>query len=401
MSHYNMLNIGLSRKTSEYVRGLAILLIMLHNLCHIFPAIVTENEFTYNPVLTGLFMAHASSGHPLLIYDILSFLGWYGVPVFVFLSGYGLTAKYGAGETPLNLREFILRNWRKLLLLMIPGVTAFIIEELIHSGVPTPDRASLYAGMLIPLTGLNDLAEAWLPTVPGVYWYFGLTLELYIVYALIVHGRSLRNLALLTAVCFALVAMTASMGREVLTVALPGAGPIRINPEALTEYLRHNFTGWLLPFFFGIFLARAQKCSARVAALCILASLTLFLPFQTHPLTWQLAAVPAVIIIIGLARLLQLLPGVGAALALCGRISPFLFVSHPLVRHILGRYFFDFTSQSALPTPAIVTAYLALTFATALMYRFVWKGLTSISSGRLQRDLRMWMRSLGSGAPKT
>lgn len=370
-----LLTISLSRKSSECVRGLAILLIMLHNFCHIFPQVVSENEFTYNPSLNDLFFSHASAGHHLFIYDLLSFLGWYGVPVFVFLSGYGLTVKYGNRDRCLEIRQFMLRNWRKLLLLMIPGIVAFVIEELSHSGPPTSDSAKLYAGILIPLTGLNDIVQAWLPTIPGVYWYFGLTMELYFIYALMVHGHSLRPLLICTAICYLLVAAGAFMGRQPIRFPM-NIADFSINPLLVTEYLRHNFTGWLLPFAFGIIWARHPKC--RMTTLCafICISLLLFIPLQTTPLTWQLAAIPAVVIIIVSAMLLGRLPIVGRIIAFFGNISPFLFVSHPLVRHIMGRYICDFTSQSAIPSPGIIILYLSATLLTALAYRFIWKYLS-------------------------
>lgn len=370
-----LLTISLSRKNTEYVRGLAILLIMLHNFCHIFPQVVSENEFTYNPSLNDLFFSHASAGNPLFIYDLLSFLGWYGVPVFVFLSGYGLTVKYGNRDKGLEIRKYMMRNWRKLLLLMIPGIVAFVIEELSHSGPPTPESAKLYTGMLIPLTGLNDLVQAWLPTIPGVYWYFGLTMELYFIYALMVHGRSLRPLLICTAICYLLVAAGASLGRQPVRIPL-FAAEFTIHPQLVTEYLRHNFTGWLLPFAFGIIWAGHQKCRMTTTVALAGISLLAFIPLQITPLTWQLAAIPAVVIIIASALLLGRLPMVGRIIAFIGNISSFLFVSHPLVRHILGRYFCDFTSQTAIPTPGLVILYLSVTLLTALTYRFIWRYLS-------------------------
>ncbi|MDE7159894.1 MAG: acyltransferase [Muribaculaceae bacterium] len=366
-------DIRISRKDSEHIRGIAILLIMLHNLCHIFPRVVTENEFTYNPALNDLFISHVKTGNPLSGYDFLSFLGWYGVPVFVFLSGYGLAVKYGMMATRLRLSFFMMRSWRKLLLLMIPGVAAFLLEELLHSGIPSAESSRLFAGILIPLTGLNDVVQPWLPTVPGVYWYFGLTLELYFVYAVLIHGRPLWPAVVATTLCYLLVATCAATGHT-----------------QATEYLRHNFTGWLLPFLMGTMWARRKECRKVMAVVLMTASAFLFFPIQLNALTWQGASVPAVILIVCGAWGVKRVPGVSQGLAFIGRLSPFLFVSHPITRHILGRYLLDFSSPGATPTLFILGLYLTLSILTAICYRYAW-----------DRLFRICMRSIGSGAPNT
>ncbi len=40
-----------------------------------------------------------------IIENVFSFIGWVGVPVFVFLSGYGLAMKYGGSKRGIEARE--------------------------------------------------------------------------------------------------------------------------------------------------------------------------------------------------------------------------------------------------------------------------------------------------------
>lgn len=81
------------------MRGVAIVFIMLHNLLHlVIPTL--ENEFVFQIERTRFFMNEVFSGGVDVVQDIFSFLGWYGVAVFLFLSGYGLTLKYDIQSPP-------------------------------------------------------------------------------------------------------------------------------------------------------------------------------------------------------------------------------------------------------------------------------------------------------------
>lgn len=73
------------------MRGLAIIGIFLHNYCHWLGPMVKENEYTFNAenvTRMNHALVHPDGQLPL---HLLSFFGHYGVPVFLFLSGYGLS----------------------------------------------------------------------------------------------------------------------------------------------------------------------------------------------------------------------------------------------------------------------------------------------------------------------
>ena len=85
----------LSRPACNALRGLAIIGIFLHNYCHWLGPIVKENEYQYfqhNVDWLNQVMVSMDLNLPV---HLLSFFGHYGVPVFLFLSAYGLVMKYG------------------------------------------------------------------------------------------------------------------------------------------------------------------------------------------------------------------------------------------------------------------------------------------------------------------
>ena len=107
----------LSRNETTSMRGVAIVFIMLHNLLHwVLPT--KENEFSFSLERTQVFLERVVGLNSQLLLDVFSFLGWYGVAVFLFLSGYGLTLKYGFNtEQPFKADTFIWKHLKRLFLL--------------------------------------------------------------------------------------------------------------------------------------------------------------------------------------------------------------------------------------------------------------------------------------------
>ena len=86
----------LTREACNALRGLAIIGIFLHNYCHWLGPIVKENEYQYiqhNVDWLAQVIVNPDFNLPI---HLLSFFGHYGVPVFLFLSAYGLVMKYEA-----------------------------------------------------------------------------------------------------------------------------------------------------------------------------------------------------------------------------------------------------------------------------------------------------------------
>ena len=84
----------LSRSECSAMRGIAIMAIMLHNYCHFIGRIVKENEYLYLERNNERLWHVLSNPNELLPVHLLSYFGQYGVPVFLFLSGFGLVLKY-------------------------------------------------------------------------------------------------------------------------------------------------------------------------------------------------------------------------------------------------------------------------------------------------------------------
>ena len=113
----------LTKSDNHLLKGIAILSIMLHNLLHLLPGAVAENEFTFSArnIQRVLFEFHHSQEVWRMIASVFSHFGHYGVPIFLFLSGYGLVMKYEKSpvQAPSTL-PFLWQHMKKLWGLMIP-----------------------------------------------------------------------------------------------------------------------------------------------------------------------------------------------------------------------------------------------------------------------------------------
>lgn len=311
-----MKNEFLTREECTAMRGIAILAIMLHNYCHFIGKIVKENEYQFfNTHNEGLWQVIT---HPdtLLPVHLLSYFGHYGVPVFLFLSGFGLVMKYERKmQEQVAVVPFIRYNYLKLLRMLIVGFVLFIIVD-----VMTPGRFQYHWYNVIAqlLMYINVLPTPDKIIWPGIYWFFGLMLELYIVYRLLLYRQKNWVVITLVAVCWLL--------------------QVFCDPEGETlNRIRYNFIGGMLPFGAGILVGRSIDrfhCSmsrwlwAMVAV--VVAALIFVMCFHYQSWLW----IP-ILIIVGTIAIVKAMPlTVMSLMVWFGSISAAMFVAHPIARKL-------------------------------------------------------------------
>ncbi len=344
---------SLSRTECNAMRGLAIMGIALHNYCHWLGMAVKENEYLFsqkNVDALADVLGNPSLNMPI---HLLSFFGHYGVPVFLFLSAYGLTLKYeqsgSANEADgvAGAISFIKKHFIKLFSMMIVGFAAFIMIDRIVDG---PHKYH-FIDVVAQLGLFNNLLPhpdrvIW----PGPYWFFGLMLQLYIVYRLLLYKRHWGFTIVLMLVCFLLQCFCEPMG------------------DTLNR-LRYNFIGGMLPFGLGLLYARLKVRSFSVwvwAALC-LCSAFLIVAWSMEYQAWFW--VPALVCTFSVA-LVKITPKkINELLAWVGVISSAMFVCHPITRKI----FIPISRQGDIYTGlllyVIATVVLSIAFHRIMNYR--------------------------------
>ena len=304
----------LSRQESQAVRGLAILGIMLHNYAHWLAGITHENEYLWHQAYNDRLLSVLAQPDAMLPLHLFSYFGHYGVPAFLLLSGFGLVMKHEHGQVQATPWRFLRYNYLKLLRIMIVGFVAFAMVDICTRGAHRYTAGEVLAMLTMTSNFLENPSKViW----PGPYWYFGLTLQLYLVYRLVLYRwRHWGVVVGLIAVCWLMQALCPP-------------------DDALLERLRYNCIGGMLPFGMGVLAGhylRDFTLSPRRWALVLLVAtvltVTLCLSFQTW--LWVPAAVA-----VATVAVVKLLPA--PVLRYCvwlGGVSAAMFVSHPLVRKL-------------------------------------------------------------------
>ena len=354
MKHRSLSNISSYRPTpisgseSQAMRGVAILCIMLHNFLHLTLPTV-ENEFSFSPSRVEVFTNSISNNPAWALADALSFLGWYGVAVFIFLSGYGLVRKYESTNRELPVWPFIKERWLKVVKLMLIPMLIFAIVWSLYKGKVFPIEM-----LLQQLTLIGNIVFP-LSISPGVYWFFGLIFQLYIVYRLLIYRRP--KSFILSINIIALVAYT------VMSIFCD---------EATIAAVRHNCIGWILPFSIGAMFARhdfSKLFAHRWAMwLIVITSGAVLTLMNYHSTLLYFSPIVAIIASIALAKLWR--GGVWL-----GALSSYIFVMHPIVRYVVltnevkGLFGFDTSAPYTLNIMPILAIYVALSIAVAMLYK--------------------------------
>lgn len=313
----------LTRAECAALRGLAIIGIFLHNYCHWLGPVVKENEYTFSQHNVDWLTAVMASPDGLLPAHLVSFFGHYGVPVFLFLSAYGLELKYGRSLYAPAFR-FVAYHWKKLFSMMIVGFVSFTIVDAM-----TPGRWHYtLTQVVVQLAMVNNLLpdpdhNIW----PGPFWFFGLMLQLYAVYRLLLYKRHWAWTAGAMVVC--------------LGVQLAFAP----ESEALNWY-RYNFMGGMLPFGLGLLYARYGNriILTNLNTLSLLVSVVfcgfMVMWMSASYLLWSVVPLVVCILCVYVVKLLSQAARrpVGVwlmeRLVWMGEISAALFVIHPTLRKV-------------------------------------------------------------------
>jgi peptidoglycan/LPS O-acetylase OafA/YrhL len=355
---YDMNNDLLTRRECTALRGLAILGIFLHNYCHWLGPVVKENEYQYFQHNVDWLAQAMESPDLLLPAHLISFFGHYGVPIFLFLSAYGLERKYGGPATISATQQqqpgvwpFLRYHFLKLFKMMIVGFICFTLIDAV-----TPGQWHYTVAQVVGQLGMfnnlypNPDRNIW----PGPFWFFGLMLQLYIVYRLLLYRRHWGWTVALMVVCTAV--------------------QLFLNPEGepLNRW-RYNFMGGMLPFGFGLLFARYGEKIMLVRMnfpsllMCWVVTSFFIMGASDSFLTWTLVPALVCYAAVYFVKTVYQLPWKPLrevliyVLEWLGNVSAALFIIHPAIRKVfipISRHGDVYTGLLLYTIAALGTAWL-------------------------------------------
>lgn len=152
---------------------------------------------------------------------------------------------------------------------------------------------------------------------PGPYWYLGMTLQLYIIYNILLSKRSDYFVFILVCICLIL--------------------QLLCDPDGGVLYwMRRNFIGCFFPFAIGIIYARHQVNTNMKFTLVIIAILAVAVYFSNfNYYLWLIAPVLIVPLSIQVTKVCTNCKIIFAFFERIGKISSSIFIMHPIVHWIL------------------------------------------------------------------
>ena len=370
----------LTKNQCSVLRGIAIIGIFLHNFCHWLGAnvphgAIKENEFDFvlnnSARMWHYFTQGLDAFAPI---QFFSFFGHYGVPVFLFLSGFGLVMKYeNERANKVGIVSFLGYYWLKLIRLMI---IVYLLNAVVLVVAKVPLSWNVIAAQLTLLANLCFYPDpnVAMPAGLGPFWFFGLMLEVYVLYRLLIYP--LRHHSLWRWLMPVLVISAAWLIQEYFAS----------NADAI-HFMRYNVVIAALPFGLGILIGRYGFPSLStwqwlaISLLCLPGIAITNLDYHTW--LWT-----PVVVILGIVSFVKFLEGssrkcdringaIIKPLVWMGALSSYVFVVHPLVRMPLFKVFLKNHGALMLSDYLYLLAYIVGVIILALIYKYVLKFVPS------------------------
>lgn len=336
----------LSRSECNIMRGFAILFIIVDNMTHLFNGVFMDSEFLYRWSSVEGFLNNVTHPDSLLTFNLISFYCPYGVMLFIFLSGYCLTLKYERGNgRGTSAKSFIGNHYQKLFVMQLKGLALFLVVLFMFNPSDVVPKSIVFQFLLV-----GNLKPSW-QCIPFPYWFFGMIMEMYVIYRLVIYNRKDWVAVALTVFSIAVMAFFDPMSEKLY-------------------YLRMNCLLAILPFSMGVLAARhlnGGSLSLNKTGSCVgwfLLAFVLLTACKFNFYSWLImpifvlaTAVPLVKMFIKVRLLVTVFGWLGA-------MSGVLFVIHPTVREIMIARINDNGNFYGM-----LLVYLLITFGVSLILK--------------------------------
>ncbi len=173
----------LTKKTVTLYKGLGIFLIVAHNFMHRVDKLPRENQFSFDYSLLESFLYQLTHQTADSYRIIMSYLGHFGVQIFIFLSAYGLSKKFLNIES-IDYFKFIKGRIFKL----YPPFLLAIILWLLYEGFcysytgPIKYLYWNWESLFLKLTFLSNIVPHEAMKPQGPWWFLPFIVQFYLVF---------------------------------------------------------------------------------------------------------------------------------------------------------------------------------------------------------------------------
>jgi peptidoglycan/LPS O-acetylase OafA/YrhL len=334
-------------RDTDALKGVGILAIVLHNFYHSLPHAVIENEFAFVPGHFQRFLATVVDPRQTF-QTLFSFLGHFGVQLFIFLSAYGLALKYWRTA---SWTGFMWSRIRKLYPMFFLAMGLWLVLRVFEYGTGFPAYLWSQTDELVLTTlGVINLAPGYgLPPV-GPWWFLPFIVQFYCLWPAIAawtRRTGAPGLLVLAIVCVAVTAVI---------------GPILVDKWAID--LVETPVGHMPELCLGVAMARY---GIRIPPLSALVALVVFILGNLYPPIWPLTFVSMLLMLLFAyqrtgryfrqARLIRTIALVSMPLFF---INGFLRSPFRLISIHFGRWYVTLVTGLAFAVFSVCVAYVLL-----------------------------------------
>ena len=308
---------------TEILKGIGILIIVLHNFFHNLTPDIRENQFTFSADTFPKFYLTLLDNPFELLRAVFSYFGHYGVQIFIFFSAYGLTRKYL--NKNIQLSSFLGRRLGKIYASFLICVTVYILLGIAKEMYISTEQVLYWDSLLWKVLLISNFIpnQAFMPV--GPWWFMPFIFQVYLFYPLILWMYKRYGDR------FLIIISLASILAE-----------LSLNPYLLRNGLNINFMifGHLPVLCLGIYLAAQDRVRMSYDILAL--SLVLFILGNFNQSIWVVGDLTFTVIALGLSMLvINKYPNrtfLAVPLAFYGGISFHLFMVNGFLRSLFHNF---------------------------------------------------------------
>ncbi|MCP4126813.1 MAG: acyltransferase [Gammaproteobacteria bacterium] len=271
-----------SRAQTEIMKGVGILIIVLHNFFHNLSPGIGENQFSFRPDRFSKFYLTIADNPFELMRASFSYFGHYGVQIFIFFSAYGLTRKYLNQD--IKISSFLKRRVGKIYASFLLCVALYICLGIAKETFITNEQVLYWDSLLWKTLLISNFIpdQALMPV--GPWWFMPFIFQVYLFYPLLLN-------------------LFKKYGNSFLIITAIGSIVVELylNPHLQKSGLNLNFMifGHLPVLCAGIYFAAQKRIRFGYGILAV--SLSLFILGNYDSSAWVLGDLTFTILTLALA----------------------------------------------------------------------------------------------------
>lgn len=298
-------------------KGFGILLIVFHNFYHSLSPKFGENQFGYRsdvlPKYIDYLIGHPADFLPL----VFSYLGHYGVQIFIFFSVYGLAIKYKENDI-IKLSPFIINRFVKIYPAFILAIIGYLAIGYGKSLALGEDYIQWWDSVVYKVLLVSNFIP-WQALKPvGPWWFLPFIFTLYILFPYLLKGYKAYGNKFLVWISIGGVFLEALINLKLSKMGLN---------------LNHIVIGYLPIISLGLYFANRKEIVIRRELIVVV--FLLFILGNMNQYIWILSGVSFMLITMVLAIKARSIfsNSINRLLMFYGGISMYLFLINGFLRY--------------------------------------------------------------------